>query len=127
MYQSLLGGSDIEEAYFSAEVAELLDNIQRICDHMKESHQTAKLWIQYFKLVQSMRLFVRAERTGDWHLHLCTVKQMLSYLHAVGHRAYAESAHLYVQQMEELNSDVQRLFESSYFTIRRSEKFWGGV
>ena len=51
-------------------VAEILDNIPRICDHMKE------LWIQYFE--QIMRPFVRAERTGDWHLHFYAGKQMLS-------------------------------------------------
>ena len=121
-----LFGSNIEEAYSSAEVAELLDSIQRICDHMKESHQTAKLWIQYFELVQIMIVFVRTERTGNWHLHLYTVKQMLPYLHAAGHLAYARSAHLYAQQIEGLNSEVQHLLESGYVTIRRSDKFWGG-
>ena len=74
-----LFGSNIEEAYSSAEVAELLDSIQRICDHMKESHQTAKLWIQYFELLQILRLFVRSERSGGWHLHLYAVQQMRSW------------------------------------------------
>ena len=75
-----------------------------------------------------MRLFVRSERTGDWHLHLYAVKQMLPYLHAAGHLHYAKSAHLYVQQMEELPAEIDILFaESGYFTIRRSDKFWAGV
>ena len=34
--------------------------------------------------------------TGDWHLHLYAVKQMLLYLHAAGHLHYAKSVHLYV-------------------------------
>ena len=92
-------------------VAELLNNIQRICGHMKE------MCIRYFE--QIMRPCVRAERTGDWHLHLYAVLQMLTYLHAAAYLAHAKSAHHYVQHMEELNSEVQHLFEF--------DKFWGGV
>ena len=128
LYANLLGGSDIEEAFSSEQVAKLFNELQRICDDTKNSNQTSKLWIQYFELVQIMRLFVRAERTGDWHLHLYTVKQMLPYLHAAGHLPYAKSAHLYVQQMEDLNSEVESMFvESGYFTIRRTDKLWSGV
>lgn len=75
-----------------------------------------------------MKKFVRAERTRDWHLHLYTAKQMLPNLHATGHLAYATSAHLYMQQLEQLNPEVQRLFmECGYFTICRSDKLWSGV
>ena len=75
-----------------------------------------------------MRLFVRSERTGDWHLHLYAVKQMLPYLHAAGHLHYAKSAHLYVQQVEELPAEIGILFaESDYFAIRRSDNFWARV
>ena len=49
-----------------------------------------------------VRLFVRAERCGSWDLHIDTVKRMLPYFHAAGHLQYAKSAHLYVQQMCDL-------------------------
>ena len=51
-----------------------------------------------------MRLFIRAERTGDWCLHLYSVKPMLHYFHAAGHLARAKSTYLYVQQMMELHN-----------------------
>ena len=128
LYTSLLGGSHLEEAFSSADVSNLYELEQEICQDMKDKSRTNKLWIQYFELVQIMRLFVRAERAGDWYLHLYAVKQMLPYLHAAGHLAYAKSAHLYVQQMEELTPEVRQIFvESGYFTIRRSDKFWSGV
>ena len=47
MDQSLLGGSDMKEAYTSAEAVELTDNIQRIyCDTM-DSRRTVKPWMEH--------------------------------------------------------------------------------
>ena len=115
-----MGDSHFQKVFSSDDVTKLLDNLNKICNEIKESNRTAKLWIQYFELVQIMRLFIRSERTGDWHLHLYAVKQMLPYLHAAGHLHYAKSAHLYLQQMEELSAEIDILFaESGYFTIRR--------
>ena len=70
-----------------------------------------------------MRLFVRAERTGDWELHLHSVKAMLPYLHAAGHLSYAKSAQLYVQQMDDLphkmsEDDYNTFTKEGYITIR---------
>ncbi|KAJ8874679.1 hypothetical protein PR048_025545 [Dryococelus australis] len=64
----------------------------------------AKSPVLYLRQVDILRLFIRAERSGDWELHLKCVWSMLPYLHAAGHIHYAKSPHLYVQQMEELPS-----------------------
>ena len=79
-----------------------------------------------------MQLFIRAERTDDWWLHLYSVKQMLPHFHAAGHLAYEKSDHLYVQQIMELHNimpenEYDQFTEQGYFTIRRSDKFWDGV
>ena len=53
-----------------------------------------------------MLLFIRAERTGDWKLHLYSVKKMLPHFHAVGHLTYAKSAHLNAQQIEQFDTKI---------------------
>ena len=58
-----------------------IDNLE---DDIATKSRTAKIWMNYVKCVSVIRLFMRAERTGDWNLHLY------------------------------------------YFTIRRTERFWGG-
>ena len=58
--------------------------------------RTAKLWVQFYRQVDIIHLFIRAERCGDWKLHLYAVQQMLPYLHATGHLHYAEYAHMYL-------------------------------
>ena len=55
---------------------------------------------------------------------------MLTYLHAAAHLAHAKSAHHYVQHMEELNSEVQHLFEFGKFWDQHLfvfDKLLGGV
>ena len=67
-------------------------------DSMKDL-RTAKLWIQYMEMIGILRTFIKAERTGDWKLHLQAVHDMLPYFAAAGHNLYAKSAYIYVQKM----------------------------
>ena len=74
-----------------------------------------------------MRISVRAERSGDWKLHLYAVQQMLPYFHAASHLNYAKYAHIYLQQMSKLSNLVSPLLYQLFavdgcFTVRRSEK-----
>lgn len=39
--------------------------------------RTAKMWIQLMEMVGPLKKFIRAERTGNWKLHLETLSQML--------------------------------------------------
>ena len=93
-------------------------------------NRTALLWLQYMEIVEILRNFITAERTGDWSLHLSTVKQMLPYYAAAGHNQYTKSAYLYYQQMSNLpvtNPDVYKAFAEGYHVIRRSDRFWAGL
>lgn len=79
-----------------------------------------------------MKRFIRAERTGDWDLHLDSVKEMIPYFHAAGHLNYAKSAHLYYQDMITLHEkmdpeEYEKFTTKGYFTIRRSDKFWSRI
>jgi hypothetical protein len=49
-----------------------------------------------------LKTFIRAERTGDWNLHLNTLAQMLSLFAATGHSNYAKCARLSLQRMLDL-------------------------
>lgn len=57
---------------------------------------------------------------------------MLPYFHAAGHLHYAKSVHVYLQDMYSLAErmtpeDYENFTTNGYFTIRRSDKFWGGL
>lgn len=60
---------------------------------------TAKLWVQYFRMVILIKQFIEAEWSGNWDIHLTTVQKMLPFFHAAGHFFYAKCAHLYLQDI----------------------------
>ena len=62
-------------------VAEKLES-KRVSMH---NQRTATMWIQYMNMVDTLRTFIKAERTGNWNLHLQTVREMLLYFAAAGH------------------------------------------
>ena len=67
-----------------------------------------------------LRNFIRAERTGNWALHLQSIQDMLPYLAASGHNMYTKSAMLYLQQMSNLKAQhpiVQQRFDEEFHVI----------
>lgn len=122
--------SNVHEFYnYIASVALLLESI--LLTEASKS-RTAALWCQYIEMVQIMLMYVRAERMGDWQLHLYSVQCMLPILHAAGRNHYAKSAHAYLQLMLELETrmtkeDYDKFVGNGYFTIRRTSKFWSGI
>lgn len=44
---------------------------------------TAKLWVQYLKMVSIAKEFIRSERMADWAAHLNCIKEMLPYFSCV--------------------------------------------
>ncbi|ELU05771.1 hypothetical protein CAPTEDRAFT_216916 [Capitella teleta] len=98
----------------------------------KERSRTERLWLNYMEQVSLIKLFIYAERTGDWALHLNSIRQIIPYFHAAGHLAYAKSARIYLQQMQALQSTMNetefgKFTKTGYFTIRRKDNLWGGI
>ena len=95
---------------------------------MQLSHdsRTAKLWIQYMYHMETLRMFIRAERSGNWNLHLIAVSRMLNIFAATGHNQYAKCARMYLQIMLGLQETHPWLHEqfmcNGYHAVRRSDR-----
>ena len=96
-----------------------------------DSSRTAKLWLQYLYYIDIVRLFVRAERVGDWDLYLISVKKMINLFAATGHINYAKCARLHLQNMLDLKNTHPWVYErfrgGGLHTSRRSDKYWVGI
>jgi hypothetical protein len=120
---------DVNDLKSNVSFKKLADIIARTIDD-KKKYRTGNLWIQYIEMVSLLRTFIKAERCGNWSLHLTTVKKMLPFFAAAGHNQYLKSAHLYLQNMIKLpstNITLHSLFESGNHVIRRSNRFWAGL
>lgn len=105
-------------------------NLRKYKKFLAENSRTARQWLQYLDYVETVKLFVHAERIGDWHLHLFAVSRMLNLFAATGHIQYAKSARLYLQTMYKLPTSHPWLYEqfiSNACTIRRSSRGWAGL
>ena len=110
-----------------------LDSTNKKIEETKASlsgQRTAVLWLEYMKMVDILRKFIKGERTGNWKLHLQAVYEMLPYFAAAGHNQYAKSAYFYLQIMQNLETShpsVYKKFLDGLHVVRRSDRFWGGL
>ena len=92
--------------------------------------RTSQLWLQYMLMVDILRQFLKAERTGNWRLHLHALQRMLLFLAAAGHSQYTKSLHIYLQHMQELkhrHTAVHNAFMQGHHVLRRSDRYWAGL
>ena len=96
---------------------------------MSES-RTSSLWMQYNQMIIILHKFIRAERTGNFKLHLRSVFEMLPYLAAAGHYNYTKSVVVYLQQMKSLcitHPEIHAAFLKGCHVARRTNRFWAGI
>jgi len=119
--------TDISNSISLLKLERLLQKVMKKMD----TSRTAKLWLLYKDYIETVKLFIHAERLGSWSLHLIAVEKMLNLFAATGHIHYAKSARLYLQQMRDLPNDYPWLYKSftehGYHTIRRSDRRWAGL
>ena len=42
-----------------------------------QASRTAKLWLQFMKMVDILRIFLKGERMGIWELHIQAMYEMM--------------------------------------------------
>jgi len=78
----------ISEIVQSAEFLKLEDCLLKYKALLSKQSPTAKLWLQYIEYIETLKLFIRAKRSGNWSLHLAAVARMLNLFAATGHMDY---------------------------------------
>ena len=92
--------------------------------------QTGCFWFLYMDMIDSLKQFIKAKRTGKWELHLKVIKEMLPFFAAAGHNLYLKSGYIHLQQMTELqktNPEVYHHFTMGNHVVRRTGKVWAGL
>ncbi|KAK3931380.1 Glucans biosynthesis protein D [Frankliniella fusca] len=122
----------MEQAVQDVDLKALQSKIDFKLQHLSASGRQGKLWVQYYRMVLLLLLFLRAARSADWHLHMYCIREMLPYFVASGHINYARSALLFLHLMTDLERRVppieyQKLVEQGYFAVFRSNKEFAGL
>ena len=107
-FQDLEAASEVLDRLLDGECSsylspEILNSISAKINEVKgtlSTLRTGKLWLQYMDMVELLCRFIKAERTGNFSLHLSVVQEMLPYFAALGHNSYTKSAYMYLQTMQ---------------------------
>ena len=104
------------------------DDFMTVLDDLAAKSRTTKMWVDGFiKPVLTMMLYVRAERSGDWPLHLQAVKLMMPYFFASRHINYARYGLYYLRNMEALPENVLQHFMKGAHVMRHISGLWNGL
>lgn len=89
----------------------------------------AKLWVDCLVTpVIIAHLFIRAERTGDWRLHLYCLRNMVCYFWAAGHWQYAKYITWHIIEMGKLLGDqANEMFLMGDHVCRHKYGTWNAV
>ena len=122
-YEKLMQGLvSVDQVCRSEAITRIGNGLQTNKASMKSS-RTATLLMQYMDMVDILRKFIQAERTGNWDLHLQVVSEMLPYLAASGHNNYTKSALIYLQRMSRLQDEhpeVYQHFQAGLYVVRKA-------
>ena len=130
LYENLMTNSlSVHEICQKEVIQKLKEGLKRMVCSL-ESSKTASLWLQYLEMIDILRNFIRAQRTGKWELYLQSLSDMLPYLAASGHNHYTKCVWIYLQQMSKLEDDnptLYRHFILGLHVVRRSDRLWAGL
>ena len=105
LYQDLYQGHLSADDAFEYKVLSSTQSLfNEFTDTLASKSHTGKLWLQYINFINILKLFIRAETTGDPNLNLVAPGKMSNAFAATGHLYYAKSTRLYLQMMLELPS-----------------------
>ena len=82
-------------------------------------------WEEYGEMVKLLLQFVKAERTGNWELHLLSVSAMVPHFFAMDRPNYARWLPVYIMDMRQLatkHPQVHQEFVNGYHAVSRSGK-----
>src|SRR6218665_1725628 len=134
LYERLMDNSDEDavNAVLSSEAVNTIDSVLRkFKAQLTSRSRTAKLWLQFMNNIETVRLFIRAERLSDWSMHQLATQRMLSLFAASGHFNYAKCARLYLQMMQDMPETHPWLYEQfachGLQSVRRSDRQWAGI
>ena len=109
------------------DVVDALKQKQILClieDFDKENQNpTFVYWRQYMRLVQILLRFTKAEREGNWTLHLSSFAAMLPWFAVYGHTNYTRWGAIYLADMkniEETHPDIFTEFVNGSFVLKKT-------
>ena len=96
--------ASIDKTNDDAHLIKLQNEFETRKYELSKKSRTVKLCIQYLDWIATLKMYIKAERIGNWTMQLECTRKMVNLLAGTGHVKYDKSARLHLQIM--LNLDV---------------------
>ena len=106
-----------------SDVTELTSLFREFKGQNRSKSRLFAFWEEYGAMVSLLLQFIKAERTGNWNLHLASVAAMIPHFFAMDRQNYARYLPVYladVRQLETKHPTVHKEFLSGNHSISRS-------
>lgn len=135
MFQDVLHENSSEETQAvhqqSCRAAEeLLVDIELFIKRRCSESPLFRFWCNFLKLMQLIRDMIRADRTGDWLLHVQTVETSQPVFHALDRVNYARWGSIYLNDvlgLEKSHPEIYAEFLKGRFTVNHTQKSFASV
>lgn len=110
------------EAFISIS-SKLIDDFNAFRSDRCEVSETFAFWDQFVKMVSILRNLVRADREGNWDLHLQSLQATLPLFAGCDRINYLRWASVYLEDMRKLPQDAPNVFENfkaGKFVVKRT-------
>ena len=97
-------------------------------ENEEEENKLAKHWVvNFIKPMLLILLYIRAEREGDFSLHLYACHKMMPYFFASGHINYARYGICYLRTLHKLPKCILEAFLRGEHVMRHQDGIWNGI
>ena len=108
---------------FNLQSEKLCSDFKQFIEELCNKCETAKYWNTFIEMVSLIKDLIRADREGDWELHLYTVQRLLPLFAIFDKVNYLRWASLYLEDMRRLpetHPEVHRQFMEGNFVVKRT-------
>lgn len=108
----------------------LFSNFNQFIDVARSSNETLKYWDTFIYMMQQVENLVRADRDGDWELHLQAVRALLPIFAVFDSTNYFRWCSLYLEDMQKLPDTapgVNQAFMTGAFVVKRTQGKFNAV
>ncbi len=111
----------------SAQIAfvQELETDLNVFQEEKCAFPTFQYWLQYLELVSTLLNFIRAEREGNWELHISSFRRMIPWFAVYDHVNYTRWGLVYLADMTILPitaPTVWEEFKNGNFVVKNTQK-----
>ena len=116
-------GCSLRETQCLTHMDDFCEDLEEFVDS-NQGNGTFVYWMQYFNMVGALLRFIRAEREGNWNLHINSFQEMLPLMTLYDHTNYTRWGTIYLadmQQLPETAPEVHSEFMDGNFVVKESE------